>query len=186
MPPSHPCVIGRLMFVGLFTAPSVRQYYIYVTDTRCKRLGTQCWVYIAILVSEAVLCIKNGKELFERTQVKNIIFWLFVQAAVSMLFIFGCMLWHRYVDVSIDLHGVFSSDKDYFLHAFVGWRITRGIASKTAEPRVQRFCHRIGWFQRYVTTCDLSVGASLRLYNLIILIFATSWNSFVIAIFVGL
>lgn len=100
MPPSHPVVIGRLIFVGLFTAPSVRQYYIYVTDTRCKRLGTQCWVYIAILVSEAILCIKNGQELFERTQVKNIVFWLFVQAAVSVLFIFGCMLWHKCVDVS--------------------------------------------------------------------------------------
>lgn len=98
MPPSHPVVIGRLIFVGLFTAPSVRQYYIYVTDTRCKRLGTQCWVYIAILVSEAILCIKNGQELFERTQVKNIVFWLFVQAAVSVLFIFGCMLWHKCVD----------------------------------------------------------------------------------------
>lgn len=100
MPPSHPVVIGRLVFVGLFTAPSVRQYYIYVTDTRCKRLGTQCWVYIAILVSEAILCIKNGKELFERTQVKNIVVWLIIQAVLSVLFVYGCMLWHRYVEVS--------------------------------------------------------------------------------------
>ncbi|XP_041785083.1 phosphatidylserine synthase isoform X1 [Anopheles merus] len=98
MPPSHPVVIGRLVFVGLFTAPSVRQYYIYVTDTRCKRLGTQCWVYIAILVSEAILCIKNGKELFERTQVKNIVVWLIIQAVLSVLFVYGCMLWHRYVE----------------------------------------------------------------------------------------
>lgn len=98
MPPSHPVVIGRLVFVGLFTAPSVRQYYIYVTDTRCKRLGTQCWVYIAILISEAILCIKNGRELFERTQVKNIVFWLFIQAVISILFVYSCMLWHKYVD----------------------------------------------------------------------------------------
>lgn len=102
MPPSHPVVIGRLVFVGLFTAPSVRQYYIYVTDTRCKRLGTQCWVYIAILISEAILCIKNGRELFERTQVKNIVFWLFIQAVISIMFVYSCMLWHKYVDVSLN------------------------------------------------------------------------------------
>lgn len=40
MPPSHPFVCGRLAIVGLFIAPSVRQYYIYMTDTRCKRMGT--------------------------------------------------------------------------------------------------------------------------------------------------
>lgn len=22
-----------------------RQYYVYVTDTRCKRVGTQCWMF---------------------------------------------------------------------------------------------------------------------------------------------
>ncbi|KAI8123581.1 Phosphatidylserine synthase 1 [Lucilia cuprina] len=39
-------VIGRLIFICLFVAPSVRQYYTYVTDTRCKRvvpmLGIWC------------------------------------------------------------------------------------------------------------------------------------------------
>lgn len=123
MPPSHPLVIIRLIFVGLFVAPSVRwvvevdifhlileynmrlrvrrQYYIYATDTRCKRVGTQCWVYGAIMVSEAILCIKNGKELFERTQATNIIAWLLIQMAVSIAFVYGCVLWHKYIQVRI-------------------------------------------------------------------------------------
>lgn len=100
MPPDHPIVIVRLILVGLFVAPSVRQYYIYVTDTRCKRVGTQCWVYGAIMVSEAILCIKNGKELFERTQATNIILWLIIQIIVSVLFIYGCVLWHKYIDAA--------------------------------------------------------------------------------------
>lgn len=99
MPPSHPFVIGRLMVIGLFTAPSVRQFYIYVTDTRCKRVGTQCWVYGAIMVSEAILCIKNGKELFERTQAFNIIFWFLLQLAVSIGFVYACVRWHKYFQV---------------------------------------------------------------------------------------
>lgn len=96
MPPAHPIVIIRLVLVGLFTAPSVRQYYIYVTDTRCKRVGTQCWVYGAIMTLEAILCIKNGKELFERTQAWNIIMWLLTQAAISILFVSACVLWHKF------------------------------------------------------------------------------------------
>ncbi|CAG5021779.1 unnamed protein product [Parnassius apollo] len=49
MPPSHPLVIARLCLIGVIVAPSVRQYYTYVTDPRCKRVGTQCWVYGAIM-----------------------------------------------------------------------------------------------------------------------------------------
>lgn len=116
MPPDHFIVIGRLIFIGLFVAPSVRwgfkwkadwlyganllnvlivfrQYYVYVTDTRCKRVGTQCWVYGAIMVSEAILCIKNGKELFERTQAINIVLWLTVQVMISVSFVYVAVLW---------------------------------------------------------------------------------------------
>lgn len=96
MPPSHPFVIVRLMIVGLFIAPSVRQYYIYMTDTRCKRMGTQCVVYVGIMLAEAILCIKNGKELFERTQAFNILIWLFIMTMVSVSFVYGCVVWHRY------------------------------------------------------------------------------------------
>lgn len=120
MPPSHPFVMGRLLVIGMFTAPSIRlnlnlnlkftdkfnflfflfrQYYIYITDPRCKRVGTQCWVYGAIMCSEAILCIKNGKELFERTQAENIILWLLIQLILAFGFVYGCILWHKYIEV---------------------------------------------------------------------------------------
>lgn len=66
---------------------------MYVTDTRCKRVGTQCWVYGAIMVSEAILCIKNGKELFERTQAINIVIWLTVQVLISVSFVYVAVIW---------------------------------------------------------------------------------------------
>ncbi|CAD7005449.1 unnamed protein product [Ceratitis capitata] len=53
------------------------------------------WVYGAIMVSEAILCIKNGKELFEHTQGINIVLWLITQVVVSVAFVYGCMLWQR-------------------------------------------------------------------------------------------
>lgn len=51
------------------------------------------------MASEAILCFKNGRELFEQTQAFNIVVWLFVQLIVSVLFVFGCVLWHRFFQV---------------------------------------------------------------------------------------
>lgn len=76
-----------------------RQYYIYVTDPNCKRVGTQCWVYGAIMVTESMLCIKNGKELFGQAQVCNVIVWLVIQILVSIFCVYGVVLNHRYLEV---------------------------------------------------------------------------------------
>lgn len=73
---------------------------MYATDTGCKRVGTQCWVYGAIMASEALLCIKNGKELFSHTQATNIIVWLLIQFLMSVICVSGCVLWHKYFEVS--------------------------------------------------------------------------------------
>jgi len=32
-----------------------RQYYLYVTDTRCKKMGTQAWVFMYVLFYYVVL-----------------------------------------------------------------------------------------------------------------------------------
>lgn len=53
------------------------------------------------MFTEAILCIKNGKELFERTQALNIIIWLMLQLIVSVLCVVGCVMWHWYFQVII-------------------------------------------------------------------------------------
>lgn len=78
-----------------------RQYYLYVTDPTCSRVGTQCWVYGAIMVTEALLCICHGSALFERTQALNILLWLLSQSLVSVLCVYGCVLWHKYFEVKL-------------------------------------------------------------------------------------
>ncbi|KRX42930.1 Phosphatidylserine synthase 1, partial [Trichinella murrelli] len=42
---SHPLVIFRLFLIALIVAPTIRQYYKYVTDPNCTRVGTQLWRY---------------------------------------------------------------------------------------------------------------------------------------------
>ncbi|XP_012285741.1 phosphatidylserine synthase 1 isoform X2 [Orussus abietinus] len=97
-PPSHPFVVIRLILIGVIVSPSVKQYYMYVTDPTCNRVGTQCWVYGAIMVTEALLCIRHGAALFERTQALNILLWLLCQSLVSVLCVYGCVLWHQYFE----------------------------------------------------------------------------------------
>ncbi|XP_046424993.1 phosphatidylserine synthase isoform X1 [Neodiprion fabricii] len=97
-PPSHPFVVSRLALIGVIVAPSVRQYYMYVTDPSCSRVGTQCWVYGAIMVTEALLCVRHGAPVFERTQALNILLWLLCQSFISVLCVYGCVLWHQYFE----------------------------------------------------------------------------------------
>lgn len=124
MPSSHPFVAARLVLIGVIVAPSVRQYYSYVTDTTCKRVGTQCWVYGCIMVSEALLCIKHGRELFEHTQATNIAVWLLVQLLISVLCVMGCVLWHKYVRKDGDVSREVSPMK---------WKPTNSVISSDGE-----------------------------------------------------
>jgi phosphatidylserine synthase 1 len=78
-----------------------RQYYIYATDTTCKRMGTQCWVYCAIMLCEGILCVKNGPELFSQTHIDKVVSWLAIQAFLSTAFVCVVMLWHKFFDVSL-------------------------------------------------------------------------------------
>lgn len=103
MPASHFLVTARLLLIGVIVAPSVRQFYSYVTDTTCKRVGTQCWVYGAIMVTESLICIKHGQELFQQTYPVNIVIWLAVQFLISWIFVVGYAMYHKYYPQKIDV-----------------------------------------------------------------------------------
>ncbi|XP_072393641.1 phosphatidylserine synthase [Diabrotica undecimpunctata] len=103
LPSSHYLVTGRLILIGVIVAPSVRQYYSYTTDTSCKRVGTQCWVYGCIMVAEALICIKHGRELFEQTQMINMVLWLLVMFILSVAFVLGCVVYYKYYPDSLEV-----------------------------------------------------------------------------------
>ncbi|KAF3839839.1 hypothetical protein F7725_018556 [Dissostichus mawsoni] len=92
-PASHPLSWCRILFVGIITAPTVRQYYAYLTDTQCKRVGTQCWVFGAVAFLEALGCIKFGQDLFSKTQVLYVVLWLLCLAFITFLCLYG-MVWY--------------------------------------------------------------------------------------------
>lgn len=70
---------------------SLRQYYSYVTDPRCKRVGTQAWVYGLCMSVEAIICIKFGQDLFQHTQLSYILVWMAIMMLVAIVCVFLCV-----------------------------------------------------------------------------------------------
>jgi len=60
IPTDHSINLYRLILISLISIPSSRQYYLFVTDPKCKKLGSQCWVCVLIVLLELVLCIKTS------------------------------------------------------------------------------------------------------------------------------
>ncbi|XP_041933549.1 phosphatidylserine synthase 1 [Alosa sapidissima] len=91
---SHALSWCRILLIGIITAPTVRQYYAYLTDTQCKRVGTQCWVFGAIAFLEALACVKFGQDLFSKTQALYVVWWLLCVAFITSLCLYG-MVWYE-------------------------------------------------------------------------------------------
>ncbi|XP_060081892.1 phosphatidylserine synthase 1-like, partial [Ylistrum balloti] len=72
-----------------------RQYYLYVTDRQCKRLGTQCWMFCAITLTEAIVCLKFGTDLFKQTDISYVIYWFLVQLIGSVICVYLCAVYAK-------------------------------------------------------------------------------------------
>lgn len=96
MPAEHPICVFRILLNGLMGAPAARQYYTYVTDKRCKRLGSQVWVFIFISLSELVLNIKFGLDLFSQTQMSKILLWLLLNVLIAVAGTYASMRYYNY------------------------------------------------------------------------------------------
>eukprot|EP01061_Rhynchopus_euleeides_P025589 TRINITY_DN4145_c0_g1_i2.p1 TRINITY_DN4145_c0_g1~~TRINITY_DN4145_c0_g1_i2.p1 ORF type:complete len:480 (+),score=164.72 TRINITY_DN4145_c0_g1_i2:91-1440(+) len=68
IPTKHPFNIFRLVIWFTFGMPALRQFYLYVTDKRVKRLGIQSWVTCGVLTTELMICVKFGKSFFKREE----------------------------------------------------------------------------------------------------------------------
>jgi len=96
LPAEHPLCVFRILMTGVISAPSTRQYYTYITDPRCKRIGTQCWVFLMVGFSELILVLKFGRELFSQTQLSKVLLWFGLNIFVSCAGVFVSMEIYKY------------------------------------------------------------------------------------------
>ncbi|CAD5230323.1 unnamed protein product [Bursaphelenchus okinawaensis] len=93
---THPVVFWRLILIALISAPSIRQYYLYCTDPKIKRLGMQCWVYLAVCLLEMAICVKFGRQILPRMKIFLITVWILILIIGTIGCIWLSVKWAKY------------------------------------------------------------------------------------------
>ncbi|KAI7725379.1 hypothetical protein M8C21_015949 [Ambrosia artemisiifolia] len=77
IPPRNPIIVYRLVLWWLIAIPTVREYNSYLQDQKpVKKVGTFCWLSLAICIIELLICIKFGHGLFPTPMPRwLVIFW---------------------------------------------------------------------------------------------------------------
>ncbi|KAL6042073.1 PSS-domain-containing protein [Balamuthia mandrillaris] len=64
VPPEHHLNIIRLLIWWLLAIPALREAYAYLTEDKCRRLGANLWLALALCATEVAICFKFGRTLF--------------------------------------------------------------------------------------------------------------------------
>lgn len=72
VPPKSKLNVIRLFVMTFVGLPSIRQYYNYVTNPECKRLGTQAFMTCCIFTTEILICIKFSDNEFPNRMPEHI------------------------------------------------------------------------------------------------------------------
>ncbi|EYU40802.1 hypothetical protein MIMGU_mgv1a007963mg [Erythranthe guttata] len=77
IPPRNPLIVYRLVLWWLLAIPTIREYNSYLQDRKpVKKVGSFCWLSVAICIVELLICIKFGHGLFPNAMPKwLVIFW---------------------------------------------------------------------------------------------------------------
>ncbi|VBB34604.1 unnamed protein product, partial [Acanthocheilonema viteae] len=90
---SHPLVFSRIFLLAFISAPTIRQFYLFATDPRIKRMGMQSWVYVAICTLEASICIKFGRPQLPRVKLTLIVSWICFMAVGTFASVWMSVWW---------------------------------------------------------------------------------------------
>ena len=89
-PAAHMLVFWRLVILWLFCLPALREYYQWVADPDCHKLGPMAWISIAILGVEILVWVKNSQEMFAAAgPTPPLVIWSWSIAAIGILVFTG-------------------------------------------------------------------------------------------------
>ncbi|RAL40221.1 unnamed protein product [Cuscuta campestris] len=98
IPPRNPLIIYRLILWWLIAIPTIREYNSYLQDRKpVKKVGSFCWLSLAICIVELLMCIKFGHGLFPEPMPKwLVVFWTSVGVGlVTFLVVWSWQLMTR-------------------------------------------------------------------------------------------
>lgn len=85
-PPTEPLNSYRLLLHFAAGLVGMRETYRYLVDSKCKRLGSQCWMCFAIIQTETLLCIKWGKGMFPAPAPPHVVWGWTIFLSILALF----------------------------------------------------------------------------------------------------
>eukprot|EP00742_Colponemidia_sp_Colp-10_P004316 GILJ01004605.1.p1 GENE.GILJ01004605.1~~GILJ01004605.1.p1 ORF type:complete len:445 (-),score=40.76 GILJ01004605.1:122-1408(-) len=85
IPAPHYLNLVRLFIWVPFAVAGTREYYVYMSDPTCKRIGQMLWLDLAILLTEGCISYKFGKGLFNEPMP----YWLKISWAVIATVVCG-------------------------------------------------------------------------------------------------
>ncbi|WVZ72000.1 hypothetical protein U9M48_020526 [Paspalum notatum var. saurae] len=89
IPPRNPLIVYRLVLWWLIAIPTIREYNTYLQDRKpFKKVGSFCWLSLAICIVELLICIKFGHGLFPKSMPS----WLITFWSVATLLLVLCLL----------------------------------------------------------------------------------------------
>uniref|UniRef100_A0A0E0BW58 CDP-diacylglycerol--serine O-phosphatidyltransferase n=1 Tax=Oryza meridionalis TaxID=40149 RepID=A0A0E0BW58_9ORYZ len=91
IPPRNPLIVYRLVLWWLIAIPTIREYNTYLQDRKpVKKVGSFCWLSLAICILELLICIKFGHGLFPKSMPS----WLFIAwTTVASLLMMFLLVW---------------------------------------------------------------------------------------------
>jgi phosphatidylserine synthase 2 len=72
IPPLNPLNSYRLILWFFLAAPAIREYYEFISNPNCKRIGDAAWIGLLGLILELLLCLKYGKGKFYLNVMKGL------------------------------------------------------------------------------------------------------------------
>ena len=64
IPTLNPLNTYRLILWFFLAAPAIREYYEWISNPKCERIGDAAWIALLGLILELLICIKYGRGLF--------------------------------------------------------------------------------------------------------------------------
>ncbi|THD22289.1 Phosphatidylserine synthase [Fasciola hepatica] len=93
VPPPHFLCLGRLVFILLMGGPAIREYFQFLDDPNCKRLGRQLWMMMCIVITELLIILKFGWPVVTKPLPRHVTwFWLIALIGLALW-----TFWYFYV-----------------------------------------------------------------------------------------
>ncbi|KAF8572409.1 hypothetical protein P879_00708 [Paragonimus westermani] len=93
VPPPHLLCFLRLVFSILWGGPAIYEYFQFMDDPKCKRVGQQAWMLSSIIITELLIIMKFGWDTVSKPLPRSITVLWFLGILGLTLWTF----WHFYV-----------------------------------------------------------------------------------------